>query len=160
MSEEKLEVVKDVSEGDEYIGDQLKTEPNALSNESHENGGPDEPHPSDTVPGEHLELPDQPTKHEDIPEDVQMPDTESLPPDDTVKPAVASPSPVPPPMISTLAPAQFSEVPDYRTKFIFSGHRRSISSVKFNPAGTILASAGRRVIVCVLVIKLRGVFAR
>lgn len=38
-----------------------------------------------------------------------------------------------------------SAVPNYTTKYIMSGHTRSISSVKFHPEGTILASAGEPV---------------
>lgn len=40
---------------------------------------------------------------------------------------------------------QTSAAPKYTTKYIMSGHTRSISSVKFHPEGTILASAGERV---------------
>ena len=32
--------------------------------------------------------------------------------------------------------------PHYRTKYIMSGHARSISAVKFSPDGTMLASCG------------------
>lgn len=33
--------------------------------------------------------------------------------------------------------------PAYRQTMIMGGHRRSISSIKFNPDGTILASGGK-----------------
>lgn len=32
--------------------------------------------------------------------------------------------------------------PHYRTKYIMSGHARSISAIKFSPDGTMLASCG------------------
>ena len=32
--------------------------------------------------------------------------------------------------------------PDYKTKYILSGHARSISAIKFSPDGTMLASCG------------------
>ena len=65
--------------------------------------------------------------------------------------------PVEPSKTSTPTPIQVSEVPDYRTKYIFSGHRRSISTVKFNPAGTILASAGECIVASCLLLTQRRV---
>ena len=32
--------------------------------------------------------------------------------------------------------------PDYKAKYILSGHARSISAIKFSPDGTMLASCG------------------
>lgn len=31
--------------------------------------------------------------------------------------------------------------PDYKQRFILAGHRRAVSSLKFSPDGTLLASA-------------------
>lgn len=33
-------------------------------------------------------------------------------------------------------------VPNYKTRYIMSGHARSISAIKFSPDGTMLASCG------------------
>lgn len=37
---------------------------------------------------------------------------------------------------------QMNEDPHYKTKYIMSGHARSISAIKFSPDGTMLASCG------------------
>ena len=79
-----------------------------------------------------------------------------LPPSIELKAPTSPPSsPSPPPLPSVAATPEVSQhvvahsaevPPDYRTQSILSGHTRSISSVKFNPEGTLLASAGERVI--------------
>ena len=59
-----------------------------------------------------------------IHEDTKMEEVKSQPPDDT--------------------PLPLDGVPSYRTKYIMSGHARSISAIKFNPDGTMLASCGEQ----------------
>lgn len=94
-------------------------------------------------------------------QDMSIPHVEPLPnsePETPVPPSV-SPSPVTTPAELTIPnPLQFNETPNYKTKYILSGHRRSISSVKFNPAGTILASAGERTQIVELCCQLRSIF--
>ena len=89
------------------------------------------------------------TKVEDVTEDVLMSepvmsygteDEVTTPLDGTVQPPV-TPLPDPPKVVQE----QVQTIPKYQTRYIMSGHTRSISSVKFNPEGTILASAGERV---------------
>lgn len=50
--------------------------------------------------------------------------------------------PEPPSQEATPGAPEPPRVPDgpYRTKYIMSGHKRSVSSVKFSPDGTMLAS--------------------
>jgi WD40 repeat protein len=78
---------------------------------------------------------------------------------ETPVPPSVSPSPVATPA-ETITPnsVPFNETPNYKTKYILSGHRRSISSVKFNPAGTILASAGECFHQLEYCLKLRNIF--
>lgn len=88
------------------------------------------------------------TKVEEDVEDVPMLGAE-IPPEADVRESttLAEPSPPSPPAkpldLPNGVPAQ-NDTPNYKTTFIMSGHTRAISCVKFNPEGTMLASAGER----------------
>jgi WD40 repeat protein len=45
--------------------------------------------------------------------------------------------------LSDGAASSTDDVPNYKTKYIMSGHARSISAIKFSPDGTMLASCGK-----------------
>lgn len=85
-----------------------------------------------------IEEPDEivPMSEAEIPPstEVKMPNPPESPP--------PGPPPSRPPRIAQEEEGQ--KVPNYKTTLILSGHTRSISSVKFNPEGTILASAGEQ----------------
>ena len=66
---------------------------------------------------------------------------------DSVSPTARSPPPVPESSAQTPAPNPEPKIlgpykPNYRPHLILSGHSRSVSSIKFSPDGTMLASCG------------------
>ena len=75
--------------------------------------------------------------------------SQSPPPDsrESVPPTAVSPLPVPDssaqiPLPTPTPKPQGPYVPNYQPHLILSGHSRSISSVKFSPDGSMLASCG------------------
>ena len=74
-------------------------------------------------------------------DDPQIPESEHAP----LPPAQPHPPPVPPPSAPPNPPpanAQSRARPRYELRHTLSGHTMSISSVKFSPDGTLLASCG------------------
>lgn len=92
------------------------------------------------------------TKIEDLTADVPMsevgisPDADLEVPPTPIEPSPPPPSHAPVAGPTTAAREEVKLAPNYATRYIMSGHTRSISTVKFNPEGTILASAGKRVV--------------
>ena len=78
------------------------------------------------------------------------PTSQSPPPPESrqsLAPTALSPAPLPDSLIHTPAPVpenrpQGPYRPNYKPDLILSGHSRSISSVKFSPDGSMLASCG------------------
>lgn len=51
-----------------------------------------------------------------------------------------------------------TDTPNYKTKYILSGHARSISAIKFSPDGTMLASCGEYFILSISVLSYENVW--
>ena len=95
-------------------------------------------------------VPEPVTKVEDTEEDVLMSTATVVSETDVKVPAESIESSPPPHRPATCTSNGVAKepngLPNYKTKYIMSGHTRSISSVKFNPEGSILASAGECVV--------------
>lgn len=56
----------------------------------------------------------------------------------------STPAPAPGPSTSGAGPSAGRERPNYELRHVLRGHSQSISSVKFSPDGTLLASCGEQ----------------
>ena len=84
------------------------------------------------------------------PQEAEQPTPDSR---ESVAPTALSPPPPPDSSAQTPAPvpqpkSQTPYRPNYKPKLMLSGHSRSISSVKFSPDGSMLASCGECFTAC------------